>query len=277
MEAQPKANYSIEQVAHGATDKDSPNYDLDITQVGHEAAWIAIQDWEPISYALDTHIKMRVQGAVRKHQQDTQTGGIGSRRTVDDGDPAEHTSMFNEVGFDEEGGDVPTYMDELTYGNTDHVPSGYGSIEQQLAGESTDEAIAFYLQGLTPEEARLIRAYVMEESMGQLEYALEAGIPAGSVSYETKKAIRKIIKHAKTWLVLDTGIENWKGLKSHYPVRKRYPHFWSDAEGMFTANPIWSEATGRVWSSWEWKPELGDEPNLTVLRKHERAANKRAA
>lgn len=275
-EAESRANFSIEQVARGATDKDSPNYDPDIAQVGHEAAFLALKDWEPIAYALDTHVKMRVQSAVRDYQLECKTGGIGSEWTARQGDAAEHTSMYTEAGFDEEGGDLPTYMDELTYGDTDNVPAGYGSIEQELAGESMAEAIAFYMHGLTPDEAHLVRAYIMGEAT-KFEFEMETGMAAGSVHHAAEKILKKISRKAKTSVVLDMGGDKWKQLKSHFPVRKRYPAFWSDAEGMFTANPIWSEATGRVWNSWEWKPLLGDVPDLTVLRAFERAAHKRAA
>lgn len=276
-EAKTRADYSIDQLAgSGTSDPKDSNYNDEVCQVAYEAAWKTLPAWDIEKGALDTHIKAQVQGAIHKYWNTEKTGGIGSNWVAEQGIAAEHVSMATEAGFDEEGGDMPTYIDELTYGDTDDVPAGYGNPEQELADESMDEAIAFYMQGLTPEEAQLMRSYIMGESTSR-EYAEETGVSHMDVQRTAKKILKQMFQKSKSLYVIGMGIENWKGLQSHYPVRKRYPAFWSDAEGMFTANPIWSEATGRVWNSWDWKPQLGDLPDLTLLRKFERAAQKRAA
>lgn len=275
-EVQTRADFSIEQVAKGATKEKEDSYDGDITNTGREAAFIAMKDWEPLENALDTHVKMRVQGAISDYRRREQTGGIGSERVTRDGNAADHMSMAEEVGFDEEGGDMPTLMDELTYADTDNVPAGYGSPELEAARDTVDESVAYYLHGLTEEDAALARSVMMGDSSA-LEYAQEIGVHHSTIQYRLVQIRNKFRNRAKMSFVLSKGIADWKGLKSHYPVRYRLPQFWSDAEGMFTANPIWSEATGRVWNDWAWQPLLTDIPNTTALRKFERDAQKRAA
>lgn len=265
-EAQCRADFSIKDVV----DRGEPDYE-DLVQEGHMAAATAMHDWDPLENALKTHIKMRVQGAISDYRRTLQTGGIGSRRTVADGEPAEHVSMSTEVGFDEEGGEVPTYLDELTYANTAAVPEGYGSIEQELERESRDEAIAFLMHGLTPEEAGLIRSYVMGDSTSR-EYAEETGVSHMGVQRVSKRILTKLFQKAKTCLELKTGIANWKSLKSHYPVRRRYPQFWADATGILNANPIWSEVTGQTHGPWEWKP---DTETVAALERGDRKVAKR--
>lgn len=236
--------------------------DDDTLQEAYEAAVGAVRDWEPLENAFSTHINMRVQQRVRNYLMEVQTGGIGSRRTVDDGFGAEHQTLAKPIGeAAEEDDDPPTWLNNLTYEATGSVPAGYGDIGAELQDQHIDEDIAYLLHGLDPLEVDALRAVIMNETSVR-DYAEVSGDNYRTVHRRVTRALDYLSQKRKMCVMECRGVADWKGLRSHYPAAKRFRGFWNDVVAVTQNNPIWSEVTGKVWNDWAWRPDIMTEASF---------------
>lgn len=251
--------------------------DDDTKQEAAEAAIEAIHDWEPLEHAFSTHINMRVQGRIRDYLREIQTGGIGSRRTVDDGFAAEHQTLAKPIGeAAEEDDDPPTWLNNMTYEATGNVPAGYGDIGAELQDQHIDDEIAGYLIGLSPEDVALLRATVMGDTT-EYAYAAEEGVHHSTIQYHRERLLNSIRKKHKTCLMEYRGVADWKGLQSHFKAARRFPGFWNDLVAVTQNNPIWSEVTGKVWNDWAWRPDIMTEASFKRWSRGVRRRKREAA
>lgn len=230
--------------------------DDDTKQEAAEAAIIAMRDWDPLEGALSTHINMRVQQRIRNYLMELQTGGVGSRRQVDEGVVAEHQTLSKPIGENvEDEDDPPTWMNNLTYEATGNVPAGYGDVGLELQAQHSDEEIRGYLHGLSPDDLALVQATMMGDK-SELEYAEEIGVHHSTVQYRRERLLKTFRNKAKTCVMECRGVADWKGLRSHFKAAKRFPGFWNDIISVVGINPIWSQVTGKVWNDWAWRPDI---------------------
>lgn len=228
--------------------------DEDTMQIASEAAIRAMHDWDPALYALSTHVNMAVQGDVRKYLQSRQTGGIGSRRTVDDGNVAEFISLQDANGMEDEDANQPgTIGDELVY--EEDAPQGYGDIGLELQRENADEAIALLLSGRKAKEKRMLLA-LHGEGVTLRDYAKQTGKPFQTIHDRNRAAIKNLGQKQKTWLMRGMGTAN-----------QRHPGIWNDRVSPSQGNPIWREATGTVYADWVWKPTLADRVQIETAKR----------
>lgn len=233
--------------------------DDDLLQEAALAAGEAIRSWSPLERKFYAHVALGAKRAIVDLCLIRLTGGIGSEWTAKGGrQPAAHVSFHTENDTEADGEGVTYLQDNFTYADDpDGAPGELGDPGLELQRQTAQQAATTLISTLSSEDAALIRAVVYDETTFR-DYAKLVGRPVRNLYNKAEKILAQLAQKQKTSAVWDTGVQDWKGVKQHYPAAERHAGFWNGAVSVMEGNPIWSEKVGGVYNDWSWKPQPQD-------------------
>lgn len=223
----------------------------DLLQDGLLAMQRIVQLWDPARGKFSSFVITRAKYAMLRAQKKTMTAQMM-------GTILEQDSHFEE---NEEG------PGELSYGEADHTPEGFGDPAAEIARWCAPEA-AEKLLGHLPAETSLMLREIMGlpilDSQDEPEQVVKLhrrrGISRATAYVRMNMAFAKISDSMRRdgqgkstgSLYPPEGRVRWR---TNIRADLQWPGFWNQSlSSVMGDNDAWRESVGSVWNDWAWKP-----------------------